>query len=41
MKHSLSAFAVLAAALLCIVAFARFCPPQQPEKGLRRIDLGA
>ena len=41
MKHSLSAFAVLAAALLCIVAFARFCPPQHPDKGLRRIDLGA
>lgn len=41
MKHSLSAFAVLAAALLCIVAFARYCPPQHPEKGLRRIDLGA
>ena len=40
MKHSLSAFAVLAAALLCIVAFARYCPPQHPEKGLRRIDLG-
>ena len=41
MKHSLSAFAVLAAALLCIVAFARFCPPKHPDKGLRRIDLGA
>ena len=40
MKHSVSAFAVLAAALLCIVAFARYCPPQHPEKGLRRIDLG-
>ena len=40
MKHSLSAFAVLAAALLCIVAFAWYCPPQHPEKGLRRIDLG-
>ena len=40
MKHSLSAFAVLAAALLCIVAFARYCPPQHPEKGLRHIDLG-
>lgn len=41
MKHSLSAFAVLAAALLCFVAFAWYCPPQQPDKGLRRIDLGA
>ena len=40
MKHSLSAFGVLALALLCIVAFARFCPPQNPEKGLRRIALG-
>ena len=40
MKHSLSAFGVLVAALLCIVAFARFCPPQNPEKGLRRIELG-
>lgn len=41
MKHSLSAFAVLAAALLCVVAFAGYCPPQHPDKGLRRIDLGA
>ncbi len=41
MKHSLAAFAVLAAALLCVVAFARFCPPQNPEKGLRRLDLSA
>lgn len=41
MKYSLSAFAVLTAALLCIVAFAWYCPPQHPEKGLRRIDLGA
>lgn len=40
MKHSLSAFVVLAAALLCIVAFAWYCPPQHPGKGLRRIDLG-
>ena len=40
MRHSLSAFCVLAAALLCIAAFARFCPPQNPEKGLRRIELG-
>ena len=40
MKHSLSAFAVLAAALLCIVAFARFCQPQHPGQGLRRISLG-
>ena len=40
MRHALSAFAVLTAALLCILAFARFCPPQNPEKGLRRIDLG-
>ena len=28
-------------ALLCVVAFARFCPPQNPEKGLRRLDLSA
>lgn len=41
MKHALSAFAVLAAALLCVVCFARFYPPQNPEKGLRRINLGA
>ena len=41
MKHSLAAFCVLAAALLCVVAFARFCPPQNPDKGLRRLDLGA
>ena len=41
MRHSLSAFCILAAALLCIAAFARFCPPQNPEKGLRRIELGA
>ena len=40
MRHSLSAFAVLASALLCILAFARFCPPQDPERGLRRVDLG-
>ena len=41
MKHSLYAFAVLAAALLSIVAFARFCPPQDPDKGIKRIDLTA
>ena len=41
MKHSLYALAVLAAALLSIVAFARFCPPQDPDKGIRRIDLTA
>lgn len=40
MKHSLSAFAVLAGALLCILVFARFCPAPDPEKGLRRVDLG-
>ena len=40
MKHSLSAFAVLAGALLCILGFARFCPAPDPEKGLRRVDLG-
>ena len=40
MRHALSAFAVLFAALLCILALARFCPPQNSEKGLRRIDLG-
>ena len=41
MKHSLAAFCVLAGALLCFVAFARFCPPQEPDKGLRRLDLAA
>ena len=41
MKHSLYALAVLAAALLSIVAFARFCPPQDPDKGIKRIDLTA
>ena len=41
MKHSLSALAVLAAALLCILGFARFCPAQEPEKGLKRVDLPA
>ena len=40
MRHSLSAFAVLAAALLCFICFARFCPAQNPERGLKRLDLG-
>lgn len=40
-KHSLSAFAVLTAALLCVVCFARFCPPQDPDKGLKRVRLGS
>ena len=40
MKHSLAALAVLAAALVCFVAFARFCPPRHPDKGLKRLDLG-
>ena len=40
MRHSLAAFGVLAGALLGFVAFARFCPPQEPDKGLRRLDLG-
>ena len=39
MKHSLSAFFVLAAALLSFVAFAWFCPPEYPDRGLRRINL--
>ena len=39
MKHSLSAFAVLFAALAAFVCFARFCPAQNPQKGLRRLDL--
>lgn len=39
MKNSLSAFAVLTAALLCFVAFARYCPAEEPDKGVRRIDL--
>ena len=41
MKHSLSAFAVITGALLCFAAFARYCPAEEPEKGLRRIDLSA
>lgn len=41
MKHSLSAYAVLAGALLCFVAFARFCPAKDVENDLRRIDLSA
>ena len=39
MKHSFAALAVLAGALLSIVAFAAFFPPQNPEKGLKRMAL--
>ena len=41
MKHSLSAFAVFTGALLCFAAFARYCPAEEPDHGLRRIDLSA
>ena len=41
MKQSLYAFFTLALALLCLMAFARFCPPNEPGKGLRRLNLPA
>ena len=40
MKHSLKIAAIPAAALLCVLAFAVFCPAKG-ENGLRRVDLGA
>lgn len=41
MKNSLSAFLVLVLALLSFVAYAWYCPSEDPDKGLRRLDLSA
>ncbi|MCR4825255.1 MAG: SGNH/GDSL hydrolase family protein [Bacteroidales bacterium] len=41
MKHSLRIAAIPATALVCVLAFAVFCPAREEGKGLRRVDLGA